>query len=169
VRQSAVRAAESAEVFRRQGIDLLGSHRDHISPEFAEMLELGLAQSAVEYRLDDVVRTEVLDALQDVFDGYDLLVSPTVAALPVDNSGDGNTLGPAEIQGERVNRLLGFCLTYPYNFSGHPAASIPAGLSANGLPVGLQVAGRGFADETVIAASAAFEGAHPWAASYPPR
>jgi amidase/aspartyl-tRNA(Asn)/glutamyl-tRNA(Gln) amidotransferase subunit A len=62
--------------------------------------------------------------------------------------------------------LLGWCLTYPYNFTGHPAASIPAGLSSDGLPVGLQIAGRRFADETVIAASSAFEQTRPWAATY---
>ena len=101
-----------------------------------------------------------------MFDHYDLLVCPTLAALPVDNATDGNTLGPAEIQGQRVDRLLGWCLTYPFNFTGHPAASIPAGLSADGLPVGLQIAGRRFADETVIAASAAFEQVRPWAATY---
>jgi Asp-tRNA(Asn)/Glu-tRNA(Gln) amidotransferase A subunit family amidase len=167
MRQSAVRSAEAVDGFKRDGIDLLGSHRDQISPEFAANLELGWAQSAMDYRRDDVIRTEVLDALQDVFDRYDLLVCPTLAALPVDNATDGNTLGPAEIQGQRVDRLLGWCLTYPFNFTGHPAASIPAGLSADGLPVGLHIAGRRFADETVIAASAAFEQVRPWAATYP--
>src|SRR5881628_2969401 len=166
MRQSAVRSAQTADGFKEQGIDLLGSHRDEISPEFAASLELGHTQSALDYRLDDVIRTEVLDALQDVFDDYDLLVCPTLAALPVENATDGNTLGPAEIQGERVDRLLGWCLTYPFNFTGHPAASIPAGLSTDGLPVGLQVAGRRFADETVITASAAFEQARPWTVTY---
>jgi aspartyl-tRNA(Asn)/glutamyl-tRNA(Gln) amidotransferase subunit A len=166
MRQSAVRSAQTADGFKREGIDLLGSHREEISPEFAASLELGHTQSALDYRRDDVVRTEVLDALQDVFDKYDLLVCPTLAALPVDNAKDGNTLGPADIQGQKVDRLLGWCLTYPFNFTGHPAASIPAGLSKDGLPVGLQIAGRRFADETVIAASAAFEQARPWAAAY---
>src|SRR5437667_326618 len=128
--------------------------------------ELGGSQSALDYRRDDVIRTEVLDALQDVFDECDILVCPTLAGLPVDNATDGNTLGPAEINGHSVDRLLGWCLTYPFNFTGHPAASIPAGLSRDGLPVGLQIAGRRFADETVIAASAAFEQARPWAAAY---
>jgi amidase/aspartyl-tRNA(Asn)/glutamyl-tRNA(Gln) amidotransferase subunit A len=169
MRQSAVRAAETAEGFKSQGIDLLGAQRGQISPEFAASLELGLRQSALDYRRDDVVRTEVLDALQDVFDSYDLLVSPTLAALPVDNASDGNTLGPSTVAGERVDPLLGWCLTYPYNFTGHPAASIPAGLSRDRLPVGLQLAGRRFADETVIAASAAFEQVRPWAGTYPPR
>ena len=166
MRQSAVRSAQTADAFKEQGIDLLGAHRDEISPEFAASLELGHTQSALEYRGDDVIRTEVLDALQDVFDDYDLLVCPTLAALPVENATDGNTLGPSEIAGRRVDPLLGWCLTYPINFTGHPAASIPAGLSTDGLPIGLQVVGRRFADETVIAASAAFEQARPWADTY---
>ena len=167
LRQSAVRAAESAEGLKHStGIDLRGSHRNEVPPEFAESLDLGHRLSAMDYRRDDVIRTEVLDGLQDVFDGYDLIVSPTLAALPVDNATNGNTLGPREIEGERVDPWIGWCLTYPYNFTGHPAASIPAGLSKDGLPVGLQVAARRFADETLLAACGAFEAARPWAATY---
>ena len=57
--------------------------------------------------------------------------------------------------------------TYPINMIGHPAASVPCGLSPEGLPIGLHVVGR-FGDEsTVIAASAAFEEARPWADARP--
>ena len=163
-----MRAAESAEGLKQStGIDLRGSHRNEVPPEFAESLDLGHRLSAMDYRRDDVIRTEVLDGLQDVFDKYDLIVSPTLAALPVDNATNGNTLGPREIEGERVDPWIGWCLTYPYNFTGHPAASIPAGLSKDGLPVGLQVAARRFADETLLAACGAFEQARPWASTYP--
>jgi amidase len=57
-------------------------------------------------------------------------------------------------------------MTYFINFSGHPAASIPAGLAPGNLPVGLQIIGQRTADDQVIAASAAFERARPWAQSY---
>jgi amidase/aspartyl-tRNA(Asn)/glutamyl-tRNA(Gln) amidotransferase subunit A len=88
-----------------------------------------------------------------------------LACLPVENTTDGNTMGPGEVESEQVDRLIGWCLTYPINFSGHPAASIPAGL-AEGLPVGMQIVGRRYADGDVLAASAAFERLRPWQDSY---
>ncbi len=103
------------------------------------------------------MRTEVFDALRSVLDRYDFLVSPTLACLAVDNATDGNTLGPAEIEGEKINRLIGWCMTYLINFIGYPAATVPAGLADNGLPVGMQIVGRRYADADVIAASADFE------------
>ena len=96
---------------------------------------------------------------------YNLLITPTLACLPVDNADDGNTMGPGEVEGEEVDRLIGWCLTYLINFTGHPAASIPAGM-VEGLPVGMQIVGRRYADADVLAASAAFERLRPWRQSY---
>jgi amidase/aspartyl-tRNA(Asn)/glutamyl-tRNA(Gln) amidotransferase subunit A len=104
--------------------------------------------------------------LRDVFDRYDLLVSPTLACLPVDNATDGNTVGPAEIEGEPIDPLIGWCMTYLINFIGYPAASVPAGLSSGGLPVGMQIVGRRYADADVLAASAEFERLRPWMETY---
>jgi amidase len=84
----------------------------------------------------------------------------------VPNASDGDTKGPDEINGEKVERLIGWCMTYFCNFTGHPAASVPAGLAANGLPVGMQIMGRRHADADVLAASAAFERLQPWKDSY---
>ena len=47
--------------------------------------------------------------------------------------------------------------SYPFNFTGQPAATVPAGFTPGGLPVGLQIVGRRFADLTVLQASRAFE------------
>ena len=52
--------------------------------------------------------------------------------------------------------------TYPFNLTGQPAASVPAGVTEDGLPVGLQIVGQRLADRTVLAASAAFEALRPW-------
>ena len=71
------------------------------------------------------MRTEIYDAIQGVLDAHDLLVTPTLACTAVANATDGNTTGPTQIQGEDVDPLIGWCLTYPLNFTGHPAASIP--------------------------------------------
>ena len=93
-------------------------------------------------------------------------MSPTTACLPVPNAADGNTAGPRSIAGVETEPLIGFCETFFANFTGHPAASVPAGLSQSGLPVGMQLIGRRFADGDVLAAAAAFERLRPWRELY---
>ena len=156
----------ACESFKSQGIDLLGEHRDDFPSEYLEWVERAYKISALDSVRDQESRTEVYDAIQDVLDNYDLLVTPTLACLPVDNTDDGNTRGPTQINGEKVDPLIGWCLTYFVNFSGNPAASIPAGLSEDGLPVGMQIIGRRNADADVLAASAAFERIRPWRDTY---
>ena len=52
------------------------------------------------------------------------------------------------------------------NFSGHPAASVPAGMAEGNLPVGMQLIGRRYAEADVLAASAAFERLRPCRDNY---
>jgi amidase/aspartyl-tRNA(Asn)/glutamyl-tRNA(Gln) amidotransferase subunit A len=82
----------------------------------------------------------------------------------VPNAFDGTTLGPASIDGHCVERTIGWCLTHPVNLTGHPAISVPAGLTASGLPVGLQVISRRFRDEDVITIARGVEQRRPWSA-----
>ena len=154
------------EGFKAEGVDLLADHRADLPPEFLAWLEQGQRLSAMDLWHDQEIRSEVYDAIQGVLNSYDLLVTPTLACLPVENASDGNTVGPAAINGEAVNRLIGWCLTYPINYTGHPAASIPAGLAEGHLPVGMQIVGRRYADSDVLAASATFERLRPWQSSY---
>ncbi|HYO83373.1 MAG TPA: amidase family protein, partial [Bryobacteraceae bacterium] len=151
--------------FKRSGTDLLGDHRDDFPPEYLRWVEAVQGISALDFYRDQEIRTEIYNAFQGVLNTYDLLVTPTLACLPVDNAADGNTVGPSAINGEEVDPLIGWCLTYFVNFTGHPAASIPAGF-ADGLPVGMQIIGRRNADGDVLAASAAFERLRPWRDSY---
>lgn len=150
------------ERIKKSGIDLLGSYRDDIPPELANAIEIAYRENYLDYGYYDQVRTEIYDALCDVFEKYDLIISPTVACNPVLNTHDRNTLGPEMINGERVERSIGYCMTYFMNFTGHPAASIPAGLSQGGFPVGMQIIGKKYHDMDVLTASAAFEQIQPW-------
>ncbi|MCQ8229889.1 amidase [Pantoea trifolii] len=89
---------------------------------------------------------------------YDLLLSPTLAVPPFPL----NMQGPEIINGRMVrsDHWLSFC--FPFNFTGQPAASVPAGFTASGLPIGMQIVGRHLDDGLVLAASAAFERIQPW-------
>ncbi|HEV7718260.1 MAG TPA: amidase family protein [Arsenicitalea sp.] len=167
VRTIAIHYAAIAVHWKAQGIDLLGEHGDELTPEFRHMLESAGSVSAVDHALDDLLRTGIFDGLEDKFEDYDIIVSPTLAIPPVANATDGNTKGPTSINGQPVEPLIGWCMTYPLNFTGHPAISVPAGLTPEGLPVGLQIIGRRHADESVLTVAAAFERMCPWFQSYP--
>jgi len=98
------------------------------------------------------------------FETYDLLLTPTVACPPLPIGVD--TI--SEIAGRPVSFYGWIPFTYPFNLTGQPAASVPAGFTRRGLPVGLQIVGRRFDDATVLRACAAFERARPWASKRPP-
>ena len=153
------------EGMRAFGIDLMGQHREDFPPEYLNRIDLGQKLTTMDVARDQAIRSEVYDAIQTVLGTHNLLVSPTLATKPVDNAADGNTIGPMSVNGEDVDPLIGWCLTYLTNFSGHPSASIPAGLS-NGLPVGMQLIGRRYADGDVLAAAACLERLRPWQDAY---
>ena len=51
--------------------------------------------------------------------------------------------------------------------SGHPALSVPCGMSPDGLPIGLQIVGRWHSEAQLLAVAAAIEALKPWAANWP--
>ena len=74
----------------------------------------------------------------------------------------------ATIDGREVDGFYWLSFTFPFNFTGQPAATVPAGFTEDGLPVGLQIVGRRMDDALVLRASAAFEAAAPWRDRWPP-
>ncbi len=157
---------ETLEGFKANGLDLIDDHRDDFPPEYLRWVEEAYTWTLPDLLRDQQMRTEIYDAIQRVFSDYDLLVTPTLADVAVENTDDGNTVGPRQINGVDVDPLIGWCMTYFTNFSGHPSASIPAGLTEEGLPVGMQLIGKRYADAEVLTASAIFEQLRPWADTY---
>ncbi|HXH83050.1 MAG TPA: amidase family protein, partial [Candidatus Tectomicrobia bacterium] len=98
------------------------------------------------------------------FEKYDVLLSPAVACPPLRIG----QLFATEIAGRAVGRDAGSVFTFPFNVTGQPAASVPCGFTAAGLPIGLQIVGRRFADALVLRVSAALERLRPWAGRRPP-
>jgi amidase/aspartyl-tRNA(Asn)/glutamyl-tRNA(Gln) amidotransferase subunit A len=121
----------------------------------------------MDLRMMNEWRTEILDAQEDVFKDFDIILSPVTVCPPVVNRSDHNTKGPDTLNGKKIEPLIGFCETFFENFTGNPAASIPAGLTKEGLPVGLQIIGRKFRDEDVFAAAYTYEQISPWSYEIP--
>jgi Asp-tRNA(Asn)/Glu-tRNA(Gln) amidotransferase A subunit family amidase len=121
------------------------------------MLDAGEQYSVGEVAATGTIRTTIFDAIEAVFEEYELLVLPTLGRADV---------GLHEEVGHEAWEIA---LTWPFNWTGHPVASVPAGLTEDGHPVGLQIVGPRYNDETVIAASASFERERPWHEHYPDR
>jgi len=130
-------------------------------PETAESLRMWLdiaeGTSFTEVALTGLERTQLFRAVQAIFEDYDVLVTPTLGRVGIDLHQSAD---------EHLDWLRTNVLTWPFNLTGHPAASVPAGLTDGGLPVGVQVVGRWYEDDTVLAASAGIERQQPWGESY---
>lgn len=144
------------------GFDLHGEDRERLRPVTVETIFEAGPVTTREYKRADLTRTAVYDGIVKVLSEYDALVAPTLAVPPFPHGEH-----PTEVDGVEIEPLRGWVLTQPFNFSGHPVASIPAGFTDDGLPVGMQLVGRRHADANVLAASAAFERVRPWHESYP--
>ncbi|WP_214364443.1 amidase [Pseudonocardia sp. H11422] len=147
--------------------DLVGLRRladsldDRMTPHLVEVLR---SEWTAEQLTTAVMgRKAVYNAAWRFFRGYDLLLTPTLA-VPAFEHG---IQGPTVIDGREVEPFYWLSFTLPYNLTGQPAATVPAGFTTDGLPVGMQIIGRRLDDALVLRASAAFEAAAPWADRWP--
>ena len=142
--------------------DLPSSSVELLDPEVRRIVQSGLKRSLEEYYSTIFERYALYDHMRTFFETYDLLLTPTLPVSAFDVFHDV----PAEITGRDAVTWVYY--TYPFNLTGQPAASIPAGFTANGLPVGLQLVSRIHREVDIFAAAAAFEEARPWADRLPP-
>ncbi len=142
---------------------LLPEWEDKLDPGLVACIKAGEGRTALEYMAMRARKLAYMEAWHRFMEHYDLLITPavSVAAFPADR------LNPEHWPQHEWDWVQWAEFSYPFNFTGQPAASIPCGFTTAGLPVGLQVVGPRFDDLTVLQAAAAFEQARPWADKRP--
>ena len=144
--------------------DSLAEKGDLLDPGLRKVVDRGLKLSAVDTVNANITRNLFWQQVRKLFDTFDLLLTPTLAVVPFAVGLDRPEL-PA---GAEAAELRWSPFTYPFNLTGQPAVSVPCGWTHNGLPVGLQIVGRRFADRTVLQAARQWELIQPWADRKPP-
>ncbi len=124
-------------------------HYSEVDPGIRDQVENGLRTSATEFLRATDLCFYMNQILYNLFQETDVLISPTTAGLPP------SVGGPQLIAGKEVRDWVQ--LTYPFNMTRSPAATVCAGISRSGIPVGLQIAGPHLGDLRVLSAAHLFE------------
>ena len=158
----AIVGPEAAACHRRFLRDL----PEAISPGIRRLLTIGTVVPSTHYLKGLSARLVIRDALRTAFGRkeLDVVVTPTLpgTAAPADQQ-QLECGGVVEDVTEAYVRT-----TAPFNLSGQPALSVPCGFDSDGLPVGLQIAGRPFDEATVLQVGSAYEASTPWLRRRPP-
>jgi len=132
--------------------DRLKEHPEMFGADVLQRLTQGANTTSTEYTLARRTQTEVKKRCELFFESYDFLITPTTPIVA--STIEGND---AVEQAARLNRF-----TSPFNLSGLPAISIPCGFNSEGLPIGLQIVSKAWADAKVLNAAYAYEQATEW-------
>jgi Asp-tRNA(Asn)/Glu-tRNA(Gln) amidotransferase A subunit family amidase len=133
--------------------------RDDMSPFLQFMMERTVEITDVSESARAIERRwENNQILAAVFQDVDLIVTPTTSTTAFAAEGPM----PTSIDGRGIKPIHAITFTPAFNFSGHPAISIPCGFDFDGLPVGLQIVARRHNDHLLLALAAAFDRLGPW-------
>jgi amidase len=160
-----VRTSRGASMAARHA-DKLAQWKPVMQENLVRNIEQGLALTAEEIGRGERLRTDLFHRVRVFMERYDLILTPTAAVPPFPLE---MRSGPPAINGVPMKHYIQWALlTYAFTVINAPAISVPCGFTRDGLPVGLQIAGRWRDEVTVLRAAAAFEGAQPWAHRRPP-
>ncbi|MEO8356193.1 MAG: amidase [Chloroflexota bacterium] len=137
--------------------DRLQEHPEMFGEDIRRRLEEGAKTTSTEYVLARRTQVEARKRCEQFFESQDLLIIPTTP-IPAPHI-EGNDAV------EEAARLTRF--TAPFNLTGLPALSIPCGFTKSGLPIGLQIISRAWADAKVLNAGHAFEQVTEWHNRFP--
>jgi aspartyl-tRNA(Asn)/glutamyl-tRNA(Gln) amidotransferase subunit A len=149
-------AGPEAAAFHRRNLE---ERPDDFSEQVRLRLQLGLQLRAVDYLGGLESQRQLRAEVEEQYAKIDVLVTPTTAFTATRIEDELAASG-------REVHLHHF--TCPFNLTGQPAISLPCGFDGQGLPVGLQIVGRRFDEETVLRVAHAYEQATDWHLRRPP-
>lgn len=137
------------------------SQKHRYGPALAGLIELGRSLSAMDYQKIVLARLAFAGRVQSLFEDIDLLLIPSQAEAAATNARMA-TVGsdPAQLAG-----LLRF--TSPFDMAGNPTISLPGGFTADGAPVGFQLAGKKWSEGTLFRAGHAYQQLTAWHRLHP--
>jgi len=151
--------AYASAIWNARFAELLPRWGNRLSPTFVRQMELGKDTSATAVGQALLRRSALFRQVQGWFERFDVILTPTLTrtALPIEE----RLFEPIEIEGTPVDtvRRAWYPYTHPFNLTGHPAVSLPAGFHTDGLPVAVQLIGRRHEDWRLLRVAAHFEAA----------
>ena len=134
-----------------------------VDPVVREMYEHGRRVSAADYINLVAVMHNTARTIVQRLDAYDALVTPTMTKPAMRN---GTFPSRPERYLDELWTWIAF--EYPFNATGQPAITLPAGFSKAGLPIGLQIVGRPNGEFDLLSLASSYEVARPWKHLRPP-
>ena len=130
----------------------------HYQPDVRTLVEMGRLVTGPDYLKAEQYRSALMEAYRKVFEQVDVVIGPTT---PITAWKRGEWT--VQVAGKPESVLAAsWRFTYPYNLTGLPAISVPCGFDRDGLPIGLQIAGRPFDEASVLRIAHAYERGHDW-------
>lgn len=136
----------------------LDEWKDKLDPSLVTWAKVGLQFPASALPNAMKTRSQFYQSVYGTFKNYDILLTPSTA-VPAFDSGIAY---PSQINGINVSPTAWQAFTFPFNFTGHPAATVPCGWTSSNLPIGLQIISKRFQELLVLQVSKAFEELAPW-------
>ena len=131
--------------------DYFPKHRARYGPDLRRLIELGRRCGAIQYSTLERLRERFRAGFSALFDNIDVLICPTMpTAVPTNEE-----MAARAEQGDVAADFLTF--TAPFNYSGHPTITLPAGLDADGVPTSFQLVGDYLDEATLLRFGYAFE------------
>jgi amidase len=131
--------------------DYYPSRKAEYGPVLASLIETGRAATDQDYEGLEALRSRFRHEFDGLLESVDLMIAPCMPSLPPDLESMSQQVA------DEANRAEFITFTAPYDYSGHPTLTLPAGLSAERLPKSFQLIGRALGEPTLIRAGAAYE------------